>query len=321
MRRTNNVASIVRSTNQRWSRLRTASLVLAVSVAAALSLAQTGLTALAAQPQPPTAWSFYVRTTNSQTLYDLGCNQGHSDTNNGNVNSMVILDFGGQAYNNDGTYLTGNNAFVSYATIEGLAESFANAYYSCTGANYTSVVTLGIGTNNSAYHIDSEGGTAWANMVNRVKSWVTRNGYQTQVNIDAANDIEPAWDTYAPTKAWVDAYTAANGPMYIDFGSADGCPQTTHTNGACSNGWNQDGVWYVGYGAAPALAAPEIYLQAQANQWGQLKQWKYMFYEGPLDEYTLDPSTFTAAQAWTALGDAQAWSTSMYFSMEIHVAS
>ncbi|TAN31944.1 hypothetical protein EPN29_12135 [bacterium] len=294
---------------------------LTLIVVAILSLAQTGISGAAAQSQPPTDWSFYVRTTNTTTLYNLGCNQGNADRNAGNVNSEVILDFGGQAYYNNGTYLTGSNAFVSYATIESLAENFALGYYYCTGSDFTSVVTIGIGTNNSAYHIDSAGGSAWAGVANTVKNWVSSNNYQSQVNVDGANDMEPSWDTYSATKSWVDAYTSAGGPAYEDYGSADGCPQTTHTNGGCNNGWTQDDVWYVSYGAAPALAAPEIYIQAQANQWGQIKLWKYMFFEGPLDEYDLNTGTFTASQAWTALGNAQSWSTYMYFSLEIHVAS
>lgn len=279
----------------------------------------------AVQPQPPTDWSWYVRTTNANTLYSWGCNQGNADRNLGNINSEVILDFGGQSVNNNGTYLTGNNLFVSYATIESLAEQFAKGYYICTGSDYTSVLSVGIGTNNSAYHIDSAGGSAWASVVTTVKNWVVGNSYQSQVDVGGANDMEPGYDYYPDTKTWLDSYTSAGGPYLLDYGSADGCPQTTHTNGLCyyyTNGrsWYQDSVWYVAWGAAPAVPVPEIYFQSMANQWGQIYFWKAMTISAPLDEYDLNTGSFTSSQAWNALWNATGGSN-MNYSAEIHILS
>jgi hypothetical protein len=294
--------------------------LLATLIVPAFALVPSSLSASAAQAKPLTDSSFYVRTTNTTTLYGLGCTQGNADRAGGNVNSEVILDFGGQAYYNNGTYLTGSDAFVSYATIESLAENFANGYYVCTGTDFTSFLNLAIGTNNSAYHIDSAGGSAWAGVANVVKNWVSSHNFASQVDIYGANDMEPSWDTYPATKSWVDAYTAAGGPLYLNYGSADGCPQTTHNNGGCNNGWNQNDVQYVSFGAPPAYATPEIYIQSQANQWGQIKLWKLMYFQGPLDEYDLNAGTFTASQAWTALGNAEGWAA-MSYSLEIHIAS
>lgn len=75
-----------------------------------------------------------------------------------------------------------------------------------------SKLTLGIGTNNSAYDVSSSGGTAWANMVNVVRTHNHSQGYDAQVYIDGASDIEPGFssatnadnwrkDTPMPTKA------------------------------------------------------------------------------------------------------------------------
>jgi hypothetical protein len=285
----------------------------------ALALSQSLLAASAAQAQPPNNWSYYVRTANSQTLNTLGCNQGVSDKNDGS-SSEVILDFGGQAYYNNGTYLTGSNAFVSYATIESLAETFANAYYACTGSDFTTVLKLGIGTNNSAYYVNSTGGSTWGSVVLAVYNWVHNNNLQSQVDIVGANDMEPSWASYSATSGWVSGYASSGAPIYLNYGSTDGCPQTTHNNGGCNNGWNQDDVWYVSWGAPPAYATPEIYYQSQANQWGQIKLWKPMSFEGPLDEYDLNTGTFTSAQAWSALGNAEGW-LYMPYSLEIHIAS
>lgn len=297
--------------------VRVTILALAMFLLATGSFLSQVMPALAVAPQPTTAWSFYVLTTNTSTLYNLGCNQGTADWHNGNLNSEIILDFGGQASGNNGTNLLFSYAFVSYATIESLAENYADGWWICSGADYTSVLDLTIGTNNSNYHIDSAGGAAWAGVVNTVRTWASNNGFTSQLNVGGANDMEPGFDTYPPTKSWVDGYTSAGGPYYVNYGSADGCPQTTHTNGGCNNGWNQDGEWYVSYGALPAYSTPEIYYQSQANQWGQIKLWKYMAFHGPLDEHDLNTSTFTPAQAWTALWNAEG-GTQMLYSLEVH---
>jgi hypothetical protein len=182
------------------------------------------------------------------------------------------------------------------------------------------VLTLGIGTNNSAYNVTSTGGATWGSVVLAVYNWVHTNNLQSQVNIAGANDMEPSWDTYTHTSNWVNGYTSSGAPLYLNYGSADGCPQTTHNNGGCNNLWNQNDVWYVSWGAPPANVTPEIYVQAQANQWGQIKLWKTMNFQGPLDEYDLNTGTFKSAQAWNALGNAEGWAY-MPYSLEIHIAS
>ena len=100
----------------------------------------------------PTDWSFYVETTSTTTLYNLGCNQGHFDANNGKSNSAVVLDFGAQNSANTGTTEI-NGVGISYGTVESLAEQFARGYFICTGADTTSLQSLGVGTNNSAYQV------------------------------------------------------------------------------------------------------------------------------------------------------------------------
>lgn len=294
------------------------SFVIGVLAAAPLfSLVSNSANVLAVGTKPPTATSYYVMSTNTNTWCTRGYNQGVADHNNGNVNSVVILDFGGQQSNDSGTIEPKTiNVYFSWATVESIAENFARCYYSGTGTDLTSVLTLSIGTNNSAYNVSSTGGATFAAAVQTVATYVANNNYATQVSIWGGNDMEPGYDTYPPTAAWISGWTGRVSMDLLNYGSADGCPQTTHTNGACNNGWNQNDVWMVSWGDPPSYAAPEIYYQSQANQWGQIRYWKWMQYHGVLDEYPLNTSTFSSTGAWNALWNASG-GVGQFYSLEI----
>ena len=60
--------------------------------------------------------------------------------------------------------------------------------------------------------------------------------------------------------------------LYYDFGSADGCPQSGNSDGACNNGWHVSDVGYVSFHAL-AQPLPEIYYAANANQWTVVRKW------------------------------------------------
>ncbi len=270
---------------------------------------------------PPTDWSYYISTSDTVAAYNLGCNQGNADRTHGNINSEAVLDFGGQNSANTGSIRISDGVTMTYATIEAVAENFARGYWVCTGSTDTrSTLFLELGTNNSAYWVNSTGGAAWANAVNVVKSYVA--AHLGQVVVQGANDIEPSWDTYGDTLNWVTGYGTHTSQLYLNYGSADGCPTASHTNGSCNNGWNQYDVWYVSYGYAPAITAPEIYYYANANQWAQISQYGGAYqhnaasYIAPWDEYDLDHSTFTPQGAWNALTTAMGQACP--YSMEIH---
>lgn len=291
----------------------------ALAVTAALlltpvvSLISSSVAALAVGPQPPTDTSYYVMTTNAASFYTWGYNQGYADHAAGNVNSEVILDFGGQSYDGSGTIKPKTtNVYYSWATLETIAEQFGEGYYYGTGSDYTSVLLLDVGTNNSAWHVDSAGGATFASHVKNVSNWMASNGFSSQVSVEGGNDMEPGYDTYPPTAAWVNGWAGAVSLYLVNYGSADGCPPY----GSCNNGWTQDNVWYVSWGAPPAFAAPEIYLQSQADQWGAIRYRDYMQFRGPLDEYPLNAGTFNSSQAWTALWNASG-GVGQSYSMEI----
>lgn len=278
------------------------------------------------QAKPPTDASFYMSSTDPVAAFNLGCNQGRADATASPVaNSEVILDFGGQV-NTASTKLV-NGQVVTNAQIVAAVESFGIAYFTCTGTDTTSFVTLGIGTNNSL-DVSYAEGQVWANVVAAVKQDLQDGGFNSQVAAVGANDIEPGFGGAAAAISWAQGY-ASVGSFYLNYGSADGCPQASSDNSIlCNNGWHQSDIWYVSWGSPPAESTPEIYFPAQARQWamislyGAQSQGGAVIMQGPLDEFPLDNATLTADQSWTALwtdlNNNPATAQSMTYSLEIH---
>lgn len=246
----------------------------------------------AAASPPPVNWSFYINTYNTSVAYNDGCGDGQWATNNGSVDIAVILDFGAQNAANTGTLLPLTNTSVTYAQAITYAEQWATGFYFCTGANTTSIMTLGVGTNNSGSTQTpaTTRGTSWAGLINSIVSYLNANGAGSQVRIEAANDIEPGYSSWQQVNDWEYGYQANSAIEYIDFGSADGCP-TTSNGGACSNGWTQDEIWLISYGTARAyFPSPEVYRTAQGSQWQAASNWgnsdhgQAIAFLGPLDE-------------------------------------
>src|ERR1700736_5002861 len=218
----------------------------ALTFASVFASLHIGITAHALQPEPADNWSFYVTTTNINTLFTLGKNQGASDAKYG-VNSQVFLDFGGQWQDNSGTKGPLGSPNFSYSQIESLSENFAWGYWNGTGSDQTTVLTLAIGTNNGNY-VGQNLGVTWGQVVQAVSNWV-HGGYQIQITVYGANDIE-TWcgARAADVLQWEAGYAQGTSQPYLNFGSADGCPQYTDNNGSCagtSGDWNQYNYWYL----------------------------------------------------------------------------
>lgn len=282
--------------------------------------------AFAAQSKPPTDWSFYMLSTSTTTAYNLGCNQGNFDRSfSPPINSEVVLDFGQHYY---GNVYTLNGVIITHAQVQAMAEAFAHGYWVCTGSDTTSVLTLAIGINNYGSWVTYANGQTWANDVAAVQASNQSNGYTSQVGMMGAGDLEPGWNSYSATNNWVQGFASVKGYDYLDFGSADGCPTNSSNNGPCNNGWNQYEVWYISWGALPALPTPEIYYTAQAQQWAMISlygaqhQSGAVYMQGPWDEYDLNKTTLTSSQAWldlwTDLNNNSATAQSMSYSLEIH---
>jgi hypothetical protein len=113
---------------------------------------------------------------------------------------------------------------MSYAQDEAVVEPFGQGYYICTGSDTTSVVFIAMTTNNSLYQVNSSGGQAWANATIAASNYV----YQYY----GGNDIELSWSSASAAMAWVNGYQGVpNAPLYVDVGSAGGCPDSGYSFG------------------------------------------------------------------------------------------
>ena len=327
-------------------------IMLLVAVSAALATAFAGghiPSALATATQPPTDWSFYVTAydvnndlNDKNSLYTLGCNQGTYDASHSPpVNSLVVLDFGVQNSSGSATIATFSGATFTNAQIETMAETFSKEYYICTGTDHTSVLTLGLGTNNSVKYSDSTYttlGSDWANVVSAVIAYNNGSGVHSQVTVWGANDLEdwinPGDNFIIPsdqTTAWVNGYSSLDPAPYVNYGSANGCPTSGYANLNCDvfdgTTYNQYDYWWYSWGANPALVTPEIYSSSMAQQWTQIslydKHYKLnnMRFQAPWDENDINTSTLTSGQAWSDLwndlNNAGVIAT-MYDSAQIH---
>lgn len=309
---------------RRLARRLTSAVALCVAAVVTLTVA-VAAPAFAYPAKPLTMWSFYIHTSDTSTSYTRGCNQGSWDRANSISYSEVVLAFGVQKSDGSGNYLTGTGAFISTANLELVAENFALGYWACSGPSST--LFLDLGTNNDNVTYTAAMGTSWANIVSAVNSWIVI--HCGQVVAQGANDMEPGFSAnYTKTAAWANAYSSAHVGVYLNFGSADGCPQTTATGGACNNGWNQYDIWNVSWGIAAAVTAPEIYYNANGAQWamialyGNNTQGATTQYLGVWDENDLDASTLSPQGAWDALLSHMyanaSTSVNPSYSMEIH---
>ena len=318
--------------------------LLMVAMLAMLAVAMVGNvhTVYAVQTKPHTSASYYVTSNSTTTAYNHGYNQGVADRSiSPYPNSEVVLDFGGQFSNGSGT-LTINGVSLTNAQIEAMAEQYGLGYWNGTGSDTVSVVKLGIGTNNSYYDVSQGGGGTWAQVVSAVRSWNASNGCCVSNQVDAigANDIEPGWQQPGPSEAWATGFSNANVSTYLDYGSADGCTtlssSNTHcfwgysTNCGCYAYWWASDVQNVSWGNPSAYPLPEIYVCCQENTWLDVSYESYyqqggrLYFEGPLDEWPRNNSTYTSTQAWNNL-----WNTlnsytqtaeSMAFSTELQAS-
>jgi hypothetical protein len=300
--------------------------LLILTVGATVAVLGVGAAPASAYPgKPLTEFSFYVHTTNTTTAYNLGCNQGSFDGTHGLTASRVTLAYGVQKSNLSGNILTGTGATITRAQVEAVAENLALGYYACSPLNST--LYLNLGTNNDNSTETSSMGNDWGNVVHDVNNWIS--GHAAQVLVQGANDMEPGFAaSYSSTLAWANGYNGnSNAGLYLNFGSADGCPQTTHTNGACNNGWNQRGLWTLSWNIAAAICAPEIYYTANAKQWEQIAlyggtQGNTSHYIAVWDEYDLNTATLSPQGAWdaflTQLYSNSTTASAPLYSMEIH---
>mgnify|MGYP000368555559 CR=1 FL=1 len=243
---------------------------------------------------PPYSTSLYMKTLDSSTLYNMGCELGVKDLNTpGAQDSLVILAYGYPKYV-DGVYGTrfyGTTIrFVTLEQIKFATLQFAWGYYTCTGTDFASHLRIGIGTSN--YEGDNPAvnfahGAAWGEMVNAVNAWLVQNGASGQVDAVGASDIELSWNDYVETKDWLDGYDSVNQYDLYNFGAIPGCPTLSRPGAQCGTYphlWSREQVWYVIYGAGPVYPLPEIYLTdgTNAEQWYMMSTYSVTAHGAPV---------------------------------------
>ncbi|MBI4300227.1 MAG: hypothetical protein HY677_03750, partial [Chloroflexi bacterium] len=262
-----------------------------------------------ATPAPPSpTLSWYIRTVDGATLYDMGCLSGR-EAHNG----VLILDFG-QAWLEGSTYgsiiFDPYNSFASISQIEEATKAFLTGYWNCTPS--WTYITVVIGTSNYHGYTTSGHGQAWAQMVNRINDWITSPaGYASQEAVVGGNDMELSWNSAAATRSWAQGYASAGLWPYYNFGACEGCPTKDYWWWVPNNGWTLEDVWFVSWGVANAWPLPEIYLESgiNADQWQYLSRWsavnhsQRMTSKGALSQWAAAGlcCTNTPAQAWMQL--------------------
>lgn len=140
-----------------------------------------------------------------------------------------------------------------------------------------------------------------------------------------ASDIETWCGTHdcqasSYSYSWYNGYAAVTGHLYVDVGSATGCP-TGGIGPACANGWNQGDYYNFSWGLKLAEVAPEIYNTNDSPEWhwisvyGQGSTGGAIQPRGPLDYHAIVSSALSATQAWS---DLSAYFSGMPDSLEIH---
>lgn len=242
----------------------------------------------AATTAPPSTTSYYVQTRRSETLSSMGAAVAQSQIAAGTAqDSVAVLHFGGptKTIGTNNTPLYGATGFsrtapLLLADIANLAEAFAIGYYNALGTNQTHRVRLVIATSNSqtraifgGNQVTFEHGQAWAQTVQDIAARIIARRYSAQVDVAGGIDVEMDFNTPAVSRAWVDGYASVPLRRYLyNIGDAGGCPRvgTTATPANCNNSWKQEDVWYVSWGADPAVPLPEIYQTSNPAQWAQL---------------------------------------------------
>jgi hypothetical protein len=237
----------------------------------------------AAAHQPPTSVtrSYYITTANPAEAQRLGCNQGGR-------NGRMSLYFGAPVVINPsstvpnekyGTTFWGG-ANQSLNQIEEVIKGFIRGYADCKTSS-SAMALVGVGTSNSGIDGDSwirHHGKAWSQSVKNLNYWA-QNHHGTSAAVYGAYDAEPSWASFNQTHEWQHGYALDienPRPIFVNS-SADGCPQSSASNGACNNGWTQSRVRHIADYHAVSLAIPQIYAEGGANarQWARISQWAY----------------------------------------------
>jgi hypothetical protein len=255
----------------------------ATLVAAGMGMAGARAANIGAHARPDAApantISRYMATASTTVHYDLGCDRG------GRKSGALALLYGMPALvsgKQGASLFSGPDSTTT--KIEAAAKEFVRGFFECSGSD--AYLFVAFSTSNYGSNVTFSHGSAWADMVSDISDYAANNGYDAKVHVRAGSDMEPSWNGPTTTRSWVDGYASTYKEFVYDVGSADGCPQTGNgtINGSCNNGWKQSDVYYVAWGADPAIPLPEIYATSGANakQWQKIKLYSVVTKNDPM---------------------------------------
>jgi len=222
---------------------------------------------------PPVTYGHYMDATTASGLNTEAYNAGYSFAQGmpSGATDYLILDFG-CVWHSGSTYGAEDFSGVAFQNSQ-ILTALENASDGVHAGYKTGAIIITYGNNNScptSYANYKLAGTYQELRASNLASFESSNGRVDQ-GVAAASDMEPAWDTFADTSGLVDgANSSGYGYLYLDYGSADGCPESG-TGGDCYTGWDVHDVGYVSY-EGEAVPAPEIYSSALADQWTVIRK-------------------------------------------------
>lgn len=286
-----------------------------------LSVDVTGFVPAVSVTPPPVSISRYLgdlteNLASDQTVMAAhGCADAHAMPRGPR---FVLLDVGAQSITaplsaaNPGVAVTQtvDNLHLSYLDLRSVLQPYLHAFSTCSGGK---PVTIAIGTNNDGawdpsdathYYAPDLRGRDWAGSV------VNMLGSETGVTIIGADDIEPDFaSTQHQALQWEHNFLSVvnqptDAPKLVFNGSADGCPDGFGaTDQGCSSGWTQRGLYRLAHSGADIAAVPQVYGPSMAAEWANIDRTGGggIAFAGALTEHALAPTTYSAANAWTAL--------------------
>lgn len=284
-----------------------ATLVLMLGIAIPTVVFGTAGTAQAtASPTPMTAWYMYGTTTSAldSNAYNDGYTTAGEVTGAGD-DEYLMLDFGEPLYFGSNTYGAYDFSDTSFTNPQ-ILTALENAAHGVHDGYKTGNMTIVYG--NSNYGLASLTSSEVYNVgkyqvlrASQLLTYQENHGYVDQ-GAAAGSDMEPSWSSFSLTEQLVNGATAEGGYLYLDYGSADGCP-TSGDSGYCNNGWDVVDEIYVSW-HGEAVPFPEIYSETMADQWNvirtraQADEDSYFFWG-----ITGSPPVSTAKAEWVDLYD------------------
>lgn len=221
---------------------------------------------------------------------------------------VIVLDFGepDDVSGTYGAYDFGGH-FDSFDAIFHAAANFVYGAWNCHTSSTNIAVAIGVSNYGGAMGGYSSStwyaaGQSFGTAVNNAQNYSVSNGYNNQIGVYGADDIEVEWASFSQTSNFVNGYNNVSSRLFFDYGDDSG--------GASPSPWTAYDVWYVAWGAADSVPLPEIYYNADATaDWEQLNLWACsheggpMYIKGVMSEY---PTGNTPAQAYDDMYNAEA---------------